>query len=489
MAFAISGVSAFLGITWLLGHKKVAKVLGLLTGVGVALVIIFFIFGFIREVRVDDPPLLKRALSVFEVGNGSVGARLNYWQAGFIEIKSLSPKRLLFGYGPDSLRDVFSKRYEPSWAVNEKLRPDRAHNLFFDVILQFGLLGISIWIFFIAYVAGRIIIFFRMKKSGTDRWLAFAILISLFAYFINNLFSFSATTHFVYFYLFLAILFFVVDFAIDKDKPLGKTIVIRWPWQLLLFVFCLLAFLFGTIIYYNIRLVLADVYYARSRSVIGQDCFSSLDDLFMAVYLNPYSIYYKGRLLSGSAGCLERLPEGKEREQLFRQLDLLLKNFSRERGDLSFRLDQAAAKSVLGFNGYQSHEKEAREEFLLLEKEYSNINSTYRYHTYSEMRLGNYDQAIVVASEGLQRTTPLSWFSEESKHWEAVKRETIGFYEELGFSFYRLGKINEAVLYYEKIIELDPEYLSAYNSLSLIFAEGGNEEQAQYYQDKKKEYE
>ena len=481
IGFALSFFIFLIGVLFL-KNKKISAILTFLI-VSLALILTLFLSysGQIRTPDKDDALWVRRILGSFEIDSGSVNLRLAYWKAGLNEIKSMPLPRLFFGYGPDSLGDVYLKNYDTSWAIYESLPPDRSHNFLLDIIISFGLFGSLVWVFFVIYVAKRVQLFFKRKKDETERFFVFAILISFFAYFCNNLFSFSATTHLVYFYLLLAILLFLMD----RDRPCKK-IFLNWPFFSKILVFLLLVFLSVVLIfYYNICFVLADNHYLESQKTAKADCLSSWENNFQSVNLNPYSIYYKDRLLARSIGCLENMGSGPAKKEFQERVKLLVDWLSEEKGDFNFSLSRAALKSILG----GEHRKAARGEFLELENKYPLISPAYRYHAYLEILEGRFQEAIDVLEQGFFGLTPLENFQEDNKHKQSMIHETARFYELFAWSYEALGDLRMAASYYEKMVSISPYHLPAYDKLFEIFKGLGADEEAQYYRDKKKEYE
>lgn len=93
---------------------------------------------------------------------GSMEHRTIIWEMS-LRMVSVSPKRLFFGYGLEQFKTQF-----PLF-VNEKdaryftdNTPDRAHNIFLDILFSFGLVGLA---FFLMLLIG----FFRRNPLSSEK--------------------------------------------------------------------------------------------------------------------------------------------------------------------------------------------------------------------------------------------------------------------------------------------------------------------------------
>lgn len=139
----------------------------------------------------------KRFQSVSNLSTGSSAYRIEIYQAAIRQIKA-SP---WLGYGAESQQDRLLREYQKDWAVFESafLLPDRAHNLFLDLLLSFGFVGLMFWLLW--YFS----IFRSLYSLGSDhKYFPFvlAFSFSLFSYLFSLQFSFSVATTSIYFFLF-----------------------------------------------------------------------------------------------------------------------------------------------------------------------------------------------------------------------------------------------------------------------------------------------
>ncbi len=142
-------------------------------------------------------------LADLTTGSASIQARLTIWQAAV----PLLQVRPWFGYGPETLRNVFVTVYPPQLVYYQGRQAvvDRAHNLWLDVGLSSGLAGVLT-------LGAVLLAFFRLAgrglRSARDVWtraLWTALLASVIGHLADLHFSFEVTVTATLFWLLLAI--------------------------------------------------------------------------------------------------------------------------------------------------------------------------------------------------------------------------------------------------------------------------------------------
>jgi putative inorganic carbon (HCO3(-)) transporter len=153
-----------------------------------------------------------RLKSITDFSSGSSAVRVNIFKASIQAIK----ERPIFGYGPESQQNVLAKYYKKDWGLHERVNavPDRAHNLFLDILLTSGIAGLLLYLVFLFFLFKLAVSNIRSSKS----WLlSFFILSGLIGYLISLLSSFSVVSTDIYFWLYFSLLF-----AINSDFTIGK---------------------------------------------------------------------------------------------------------------------------------------------------------------------------------------------------------------------------------------------------------------------------
>ncbi len=219
------------------------------------------------------------------LNTGSSSLRLSFYQTSlnsFIE-------KPLFAYGLEHSGSALIKGYRPDWAqflqVNDY--PDRAHNIFLEILLKYGLVGgllllVLIW---------ALVDFFRLfKNKFNDQSLI--IILALLAYFIFLLFNFASITSHVYFWLFIACLFY---YSLDNEIILKRSELKRV--YLCPIIICLL--LFSYFCYnYSINKIQADRLFYKCKQSNNLDlCFLAINETSSISAKNYYSSFLYSSLV------------------------------------------------------------------------------------------------------------------------------------------------------------------------------------------------
>ncbi len=310
LAFLGGVLFFFLILPAVKGAKKLLS-LSLVIGAILLLILAGHIFTGISSSEskaFEEETIWQRLGSVVSFDQGSSQMRLYYWQASWQEFKETSVTRKVFGYGPDSLADIFAGHYEKDWGVNESINtyPNRAHNFFLDTLLSFGILGVLSSLLFFGFIFFRSFqyLYFKRGDQGAEYWLVLTLVTTFLVYLINNFFSFSTVTTFVYFYLFLAILVILV-FSERKKTEIKTSPLFKKTVSAFLLV---LAFLF--IYYFNLDFLKADHNYMKARLAMVEEgvddkerCFRAINKIDSAIQLNPIHDYYRIEYLRHSSNC------------------------------------------------------------------------------------------------------------------------------------------------------------------------------------------
>ena len=298
--YSISGFVGFIfgiiivGIFYLYFNKikfkkniKVAKISRLLI-----LCFLILFFGLLIINFQNNSVLKSKFNNLFNPNTGSTSARIDFWKAS---LKAILKKPLL-GYGLETQRDVLVEYYDKSWGIHSNVNtvPNRAHNLFLDILLTIGTIGL------LAYLA-LLYLFFKLIlqniKNNNYKKLNFAILLSIVCYLISLMFNFSFVVGEIYFWLLFAIIIILSELKINNQQ---KNLNIKFKnYRFNFFIKLLLIIVISIIIYFPIKnqmkVLIADYYWREIRTArfINNDFFTAyviygyLDDL------NIEDDYYK----------------------------------------------------------------------------------------------------------------------------------------------------------------------------------------------------
>jgi putative inorganic carbon (HCO3(-)) transporter len=204
----------------------------------------------------------QRFQSAFDVSQGSTSVRASIWSAS---LKSLSGKD--WGYGLENQKEAIWTYYQTDWAVFSKVNVifDRAHNLFLDIVLTVGLIGLFLWIcfyYFILKTSFNNIVFDR------DPLLSLILFWSLASYLISLFFNFSVVATMVYFWLISAIIIAINHTDDFKDFGWGddyeKNITIKKIFVLIVLFLCLMG------VWREIKNLSVDYYFLKTKQFFYQ---------------------------------------------------------------------------------------------------------------------------------------------------------------------------------------------------------------------------
>lgn len=192
MGFLV-GFLFYLGYLFLKRNKRILIFGGL----------VFIIF--ILALFLGTNTFSQRFKSSFDFSSGGASARISLWLASFDGIKK-NP----WGYGIENQKDVLVSYYEADWGTFNKVNVmfDRAHNIFLDILLEVGIIGLIICLVFVLFIFRLL---FNNIKNEKNKDLSLIIFISLLSYLVSLFFGFATTVSALYFWLFFSIII-VINF-------------------------------------------------------------------------------------------------------------------------------------------------------------------------------------------------------------------------------------------------------------------------------------
>ncbi|MBI4812220.1 O-antigen ligase family protein [Candidatus Falkowbacteria bacterium] len=447
--------------------------------------------------------IFSRAKSIFDLKSGSNKIRFFYWQSAWSELKSASWQRKMFGYGGETEASIFVKYYRPEWGVYETINsfPDRAHNVIFDMLLQFGLVGLTAVGLFYFFIIREAVKFIRLSekffpvipaKAGIQNssdispswipessprmtedepgmtekyWLLIFLLASLAGYFVNNLFSFSLTVGYVYVFVILAMALFIVNGEIKRKVNLNRLSYISR-----LLIWLALAGASGVFVYYyNILPFAADYYYMRAKKAEAADCRRVLDYIDKAINLNSVSDIYKKRYIYHGLNCFSAVGSKEDQNALYGNIISRANSIGWREYEFATLINMAHAKSLFAFYINPVF-------YAAAEKDYARIIGinpwlTVGYRDLARLQLwqGDYDGAIANLKKAIEIVPPLDHPYLNSDHRDEIKKELVNLYESLGFSYAHKEEWQTALSYYHEVLRIDPRYLPLYKSVADVY--------------------
>jgi putative inorganic carbon (HCO3(-)) transporter len=460
----------FLIIFWLLykGFKKVA-----FGFIGLILIAILFVVGLnmispVKQVDYNSIGVIERLKSIVDFKGSSNKMRLYYLESAVKEIKQESSLRLLIGYGPEVLNDIFIKYYQIDWGVYESINssPDRAHNWLFDQILALGFLGLAVNLIFYIYFSYKAAVFLLVKKKfAPDDWLLIFLFSSLVAYCINNFFSFSLFTVLVYLYLILAVCWIIIN-----SQAEDKTLNIRLTIFSKLLIFASLFLVSAVFIYTNnINQVRAEIYYIKGANFIkSSDCGGVIDNMEKVINLNPNSNFYQENYLFLMLNCFPMVEDKSVRKQLSDNILEYIRLISNKKS-YGILHNTARAYTLFGFYFDKAYYAEA-------EKIYNNLITNYPYFTgvYEDfvkqrMMQEDYGGAIDILKKELAILPPINNPYLNDGHRRQISGIAVKLYESLGQAYFKIKNYDLALEAYKKGLSFDPFRATLYKDIADIY--------------------
>jgi O-antigen ligase len=190
---------------------------------GLVIAVLLFVGSFISIKNTDfvqQSPVLSRFASI-SLTETTVGSRMMIWNMSWQGFK----EHPILGWGPENYSMVFSKYYNPTmW--NQEPWFDRSHNIFFDWLINAGILGLLAYLSI--YLSALYYLWFGKKmeeKDFTTTVVASSLLTGLFAaYFFHNIFVFDNLISYI---LFFSLIAFIHSSSVVKEREGEKEFAVK----------------------------------------------------------------------------------------------------------------------------------------------------------------------------------------------------------------------------------------------------------------------
>lgn len=458
----------FGGGWWLWFKKKERLVVWFLAGMLLIVVGLNVVDHYNKNI-----PYLSRFSSIFSLSHDANKTRLFYWGAAQdIWLKS-GPVRKMIGYGKDTQSSNYLSQYRTAWGVYEMINsfPDRAHNSVIDTILEFGLLGLFIFVLFNVYLVWQGLKYLNKNKlSDGSGYLVLALLSSLVAYGVADLFGFSLTTHYLYYYLIVALLCLVIFGPERKNISLsGLSLVFRWVVSTAIIIF--MSFL---LYFFTISSFVADWYFMKAKQAEAKhDCLGSMDNVNQAVSWQPVNLYYKEQYIFMHNNCFPALTNKNDMIVVLNNILAQIDSYPESEYGYHIVMNMAHAYSIFGYYLDKKYYTKAEEAYLKLITLNPYISVDYQDYGRMKAWSGDYQSAIKIYEEGLKVTPPIA-----SPNGLA---QIIYFKQLTAQAYEGLGNLDQALEYYLEVEKLKPEYIMIYNDIAKIYQSKNETERAIAY--------
>ncbi|MDD5703581.1 MAG: O-antigen ligase family protein, partial [Dehalococcoidales bacterium] len=265
----------------------------LIPSLAVILIITFSMLGLISVSANNsrtNRSISKRALSTFEITEGTSGNRLYIWKMSLPMISS----RPFFGYGLDTYGIVFEKFRPSDWykKITEQAVPDKAHNGLLQVTVDQGIIGLIAYIALIAALLIILISSTRKCKNTFERTFLIGVITATIAYLIQLQFSFSVISVAPLFWILAGI---GMSTSTTKNNQMDYKFKIDLPRSIPFKTIILIAALLLSL-YFLMTIFLtlmADFYVMRGHNQLASNYYmESIDDFDKAISLNNTEVRY-----------------------------------------------------------------------------------------------------------------------------------------------------------------------------------------------------
>lgn len=398
--------------------------------------------------------------------NSSLIARFQYWQAASRAIK----ERPIFGYGPETQREILVKYYERDWGIyGINLRPTRAHNIFIDTWLSSGIIGLIAYVWLLLYIGN--IIFNNLKDKKKEK-LSLFILFSLLGYVLSLQFQFTFIVGEVYFWFLLAILI-----SLDNDFTVSKSFSslienkeprkigwrsLSWPVSLTIVISILITFFTGQLS----SAYAADYYWREIRNR------REANDFFVTLVLYRdlkevfprYGFY--DREFSGMMGDWLVILEGI---RMTKPAQEKLKTISKNLKSNNFSDVYSRAQLYLGLAAQdQEYFSSAQGEFARLIALSPEYPRTYRLLAIMHELKGEYDKAIENYELAIEKLPDSTDPRLNPMRQKEVEEELSLIYFGLGNSYFKKEQYDLATNAYNTALLLNSENIWLYGELAKV---------------------
>ncbi len=476
-------------------------------------ILVFFIFFVVFSALSQVPFFKNRVLSGFDLNSGSVAARINFWQAGWEAIF----QKPWFGYGLENQKEALIPYYQKDWAVHSDVNvsPNRAHNLFLDILLTGGFFGLIVWLVFLLWVF--LLLLNNLNKSLKKKkpeifWLNFCFFLSLLGYFITLLLGFSVLVTNIYFWLYLALLAFFSCILSEEPKKLLP--VKPLPKKAMILAFLLLSGLSGYLIWQNYNYLVADIYFKElNRTYKNKNYFKSLSS-----YQNINRLNNKDYFRNSYISLIYSDWREASRDLIYRnviqynlrdEIDNIIPN-----NYLNLKA-KAKGEAILATSSESEHftasEKSFEELIDLNPKKpnhYYDIAKLYLQNKLWSKAIENFNKSLFClpsldspginsghkASIRFQKYLNYSGLAQayfakknyekaEEFYWQAYKNNLgkTELYKKIADTYYKRGEPGEAIKYNLKAYSLQPDNYVWPFSVALLYQEKDNQEKALQY--------
>ncbi len=139
-----------------------------------------------------------------------------------------TPERVIFGYGRYGVLDLRDFKNQ------RMIRTTQAHNMYLDIIINSGLLGLFFYLAFFFWITGKLVITFfsaKMRENEQNLYLVTGLLVSIVGFlirgFTDSFFSPQLSNAYLYIVLPIAFVALRTNGPFEENSGSNETIIRR----------------------------------------------------------------------------------------------------------------------------------------------------------------------------------------------------------------------------------------------------------------------
>ncbi len=166
----------------------------------IALIVAGGIFLMFREQFAQAPIEVVRRVATISLTDATVESRLFLWE----NVGAAALETPILGTGAENIEVIFNRVYDPTALVEQWF--DRAHNVYLDYFVQYGAIGLGLYLAILLSFALRSVALMRSSDAASVR-MGELFLLMLIVYMAQNFFVFDTISSLWLFFALLAVLF------------------------------------------------------------------------------------------------------------------------------------------------------------------------------------------------------------------------------------------------------------------------------------------
>ena len=422
----------------------------------------------------------------------TVQTRFWAWAAGFKGWVS-SFKTIVFGWGPENFNIPFSINFNPKFFTGPGSETlfDRAHNMFVEILVTMGLLGLLSYLSIFA--ASFKTLWAKIKEKSPDLIYGVGLIPLLIAYMIHNSFIFDTSANFILFFTILGFISFLSEKNIGEVPVLNKKLVN----PALRFTVAAILIIVVSVLIYKTNILQSKANYAATRAITrgwGSDFNGAVEKHKESVaYEVPGTYEYRHRM----AQYVVNYASGKSiTPEMVEVLEYAImevqKNADTRPLDYLPELYISRMYIILGKStGDNAYNDKALEHSLRALKIAPTFVRTYYEVAQAYLNKKDYENAIKYFKKAAELNPDVSlsyWYlgatQMESgdtqnglKSWEQALNKGYSprevDYQRLISSYLKLNDFNKLASIYEKLVAINPKNPQYHASLAVAYAQLG----------------